>query len=54
VNAIRPYLKAVLPALTGLGSSLLTFLASNDDTVPALDLEPPAKLKVDKQEPHEA
>lgn len=79
MNALRPYLKAVLPALltvvaiivqwavtgtfdrpelatavTGFASSLLTFMASNTTTVPPLDLEPPARLKVDRKEPVES
>jgi hypothetical protein len=78
MSAVRPYLKAVLPALltliavlvqwavtgvydkaelattlTGLLASLVTFLAKNDDPLPALDLVPPAKLKVDRVEPDE-
>jgi hypothetical protein len=78
VKAIRPYLKAVLPALlaliavlvqwattgeydapelattlTGLLGAFVTFMASNEDPQPKLDIRPPAGLKVDAKEPSE-
>lgn len=80
MTTIRPYLKAVLPALltlvavvvqwaatgaydkaelattiTGLLSSLITYLVSNQVPEPAgLDLVPPSDLKRDRREPRES